>query len=137
MSRMPSRSPHTFPRSARILSRSDFDHVFKAGVRSSDGNMTLLMAEGKYPWARLGISISRRFGNAVRRNRAKRLIREAFRMLRSDLSPGTDWVIIPRPQSRMPSLSEFTDSMKYLTSKLMRKRGAGASTSGSRSRPSE
>ena len=45
---------------------------------------------------KLGLAVSRRVGNAVARNRVKRLVREWFRRNRSGLPPATDWVVIAR-----------------------------------------
>lgn len=47
--------------------------------------------------ARLGLSVGRRVGGAVQRNRVKRVLREEFARLREDLSPGMDYVVIARP----------------------------------------
>jgi ribonuclease P protein component len=46
--------------------------------------------------AKLGLAVSRRVGNAVARNRVKRLVREWFRRNRAALPPATDWVVIAR-----------------------------------------
>jgi len=52
---------------------------------------------------RLGVVISRAYGNAVHRNRFKRLVREVFRLRKSLLSPGVDLVVMPRKGAPMPA----------------------------------
>ena len=47
-------------------------------------------------YARLGVSVGRKHGNAVRRNRIKRVFREAFRQSRHLLPPGRDYVLVPK-----------------------------------------
>ncbi|MCL4695385.1 MAG: ribonuclease P protein component, partial [Candidatus Hydrogenedentes bacterium] len=88
---------NTFPPAVRIRSKQDFDRIFQQGTRASDQHLMLRSAPGAYPFSRLGISVPRRYGNAVRRNRIKRLVREAFRAVRHDLPAGMDWIVIPRP----------------------------------------
>jgi len=86
--------------------------------------MTVLVAPNDFQTARLGIVASRKLGDAVRRNRAKRLIREVFR--RSDLvqsSRGLDVVIIPRRElfdAAYSSLqSDFHATLKRCTARLV------------------
>ncbi len=69
------------------------------------------------PHPRLGISISRKVGVAVVRNRWKRLLREAFRQTAMTLPPGIDLVVVPRTGVE-PGLSELTSSLRYLAIKL-------------------
>jgi ribonuclease P protein component len=84
------------------LSRSaEFDRVFRQG--RSHANRVLVLyafprAEGGEP--RLGLSVSRRVGGAVERNRVKRLLREAFEVERGRLPDGHDVVIVARPEAR-------------------------------------
>nr|MBA2240129.1 ribonuclease P protein component [Solirubrobacterales bacterium] len=84
------------------LSRSgDFDRVYKRG--SSHGNRFYVLysfpREGDRAGGepRLGVSVSRRVGNAVRRNAVKRSLREAFWSDDEILPPGYDFVVVARP----------------------------------------
>ncbi len=88
----------------RRLSRSaDFDRVFRQG-RSRAGRYLVLHSFPRSPAdqaaePRLGVSVGRRVGGAVERNRVKRLVRESFWGLAEELPPDTDFVIVARPEA--------------------------------------
>ena len=82
---------------SRVLRRAeDFRRLREQGqtVRSEDVVMVYLFAEGSA--SRVAVVASRRVGGAVRRNRAKRLLREAHRRLREECAGGLDLMLIAR-----------------------------------------
>ena len=88
-------------RAARLRSSKDFVRVKDQGRRVATSHFVLLIAsrDGSGtpdPGPRLGLTVSRRVGNAVQRNRTKRLIREWFRGERCSLPAGSDVVVIAR-----------------------------------------
>lgn len=97
---------HPFPRDCRLRARSDFDRAFRAGVREKRGPYDVCCVLTGFPVTRLGLSIGRKAGNAVRRNRIKRIFREAFRLERHALDPGFDYVVVPRGSGLDPTLDE-------------------------------
>src|SRR6185436_5360939 len=112
-----------FPSGRRLRRRSEFQRVFDAARRANGRFFTVLTAANTAGQARLGIVASRKLGDAVRRNRAKRLIREVFR--RSDLLPpyqGLDVVVIPRREmfdATYSSLeSDFRATVKRCAARL-------------------
>lgn len=76
--------------------RADFARAFASNCRRGDDLLVAYIAPNGLKWSRLGLSVSKRLGNAVRRNYLRRKIREAFRLHRSDLPTGLDIVCIAR-----------------------------------------
>src|SRR5262245_30737150 len=117
----------TFGRAERIRRRPDFQRVYDQGSKVSGRFSTLfLMArpENREQPSRLGIAATKKFGGAVQRNRAKRLIREVFR--RNKIAPGYDVVIIPRRGFLEASLTVLEADYRALVERqLGRARRAG------------
>jgi ribonuclease P protein component len=86
----------TLRRGERIRRRPEYQRIHQSGVRTHGRYLTLLTLPNDLPVSRLGIAASRRLGGAVRRNRAKRLVRELFR--RGNTESGIDVVVLPRPE---------------------------------------
>ncbi len=78
----------------RIKRRAEFQRVYDQGLRTHARFMTLFILANNLPVTRLGVAATRKLGDAVHRNRAKRLARELFR--RNKTLPGFDVVIVPR-----------------------------------------
>ncbi len=79
-----------FNRSKRLHGRRAFGAVYGARCRKHVGPLTLFGRLNDVGHCRLGLSVSRRVGKAVRRNRIKRLLREAFRLIQHELPGGVD-----------------------------------------------
>lgn len=87
-----------FPRAVRLLRPADFTRVYGWRTSAAAGPIVVYAAphETTAGGVRLGLSVSRRIGNAVTRNRWKRVLREACRAVRGDLPAGNDFVIVVR-----------------------------------------
>ncbi|HEX8053062.1 MAG TPA: ribonuclease P protein component [Thermoleophilaceae bacterium] len=88
-------------RRQRLSRSAEFDRVFREG-RSHASRQLVLYAfpnaeSGEEP--RLGVSVGRKVGGAVQRNRVKRLLREAFGALSAELPGGHDFVVVARPDA--------------------------------------
>ncbi|MEE9311889.1 MAG: ribonuclease P protein component [Planctomycetota bacterium] len=100
----------------RLLKRSDFQTVFE--TRQSTGNKLIVLhiCKNDLGHPRLGLVVSKKFGNAVARNKFKRRIREFFRLNKSKIG-SVDLVVLPskRPESRAANFEQLqTAFMKML-----------------------
>jgi ribonuclease P protein component len=87
----------------RIRRRAEFQQVYQQGVRIHSRYSTVFILANEVGVGRLGIAATRKLGGAVRRNRAKRLIREVFR--RNKIASGFDVVVIPKRELLDASLN--------------------------------
>jgi ribonuclease P protein component len=92
----PRRGRLRFSRRLRVLRQADFRRIMKEGLRAADSRLTLWALPSGLPHPRLGLTVGRQHGDAVRRNRIKRVLREAFRLLQHELPAGLDLVCAPR-----------------------------------------
>jgi ribonuclease P protein component len=104
----------------RIRRLADFQRAYRRRVRASDETLVVCGCENGLDHPRLGLSVSRKVGTAVARNRWKRLLREAFRQSREHLPAGVDLVVIPRPGAE-PELRRLQASLRELAGRVARR----------------
>lgn len=114
--------PLTFPQTHRMKTPAEFERCYARKRSASDGLLIVYACENDRPHPRLGCSVSRKVGNAVVRNRYKRLFREAFRLSQHDLPAGIDVILIPRP-GPYPELGALRASLTKLAHQAARKFG--------------
>ncbi len=110
-----------FPPTHRLKSPEDFKRVYDRKRSVSDANLIVYACENALPHARLGVSVSKKVGGAIVRNRFKRLFREAFRLLQHELPPGIDYVLIPKLPARDLGLEPIRESLLALAMQVSKK----------------
>ncbi len=104
-----------FTKAERLTLKKEFERVFREGKIFKNDKVVLYIIPSDLHNSRLGLVVSKKIGNAVRRNRAKRLLREAYRLNKHLLTRHVDIVAIPRhPFSSDLKLSDVEGGFKKL-----------------------
>mgnify|MGYP000165926311 FL=1 len=108
--------PYGLPRLSRLHLKRDFKAVIQGGAKLQYNGIILWWRSGrdKTGPARFAVVVSRKLGPAVVRSRAKRLLREAFRLNRENIKPGTDLVFSPRDSEKLSNVHAAQDALKTL-----------------------
>jgi ribonuclease P protein component len=116
----PQQKTGPFLRSNRLLDSKDYVRVLRRGRRRSSRDLVVITTKNEEPFSknsqlpellrsgsRLGITASRKLGNAVVRNRFKRRVRSWFRHRRGEFHEDVDLVVIARPSASLLTLDEL------------------------------
>ena len=110
----------TFEKHEHLRRGADFRRVYERRRSASDHWLIVYGCENGLPHLRLGLSVSRKVGPAVYRNRLRRLYREAFRLTRQEMPTGLDLVVIPRGGDE-PALDDLKRGLPHLVRQLARR----------------
>ena len=111
-----------FRRAQRLLRARDFERVYREGSRARGATMTVAAAPNGLGHARLGLSVGKVvWKGAVKRNRVRRLLREAFRLEQAALPAGADLVVIGSTPRVELELAEARRELVQLATKAWKR----------------
>jgi ribonuclease P protein component len=105
---------NSFTKAERILKKKEFTAAYDKGKRLSSKNFIVFLHPSQAGNRRLGVTVSKKVGEAVQRNRIKRLLREFFRLNKDRLPSGQDIVIIARADVSSRKYDEIKRELEAL-----------------------
>lgn len=103
-----------FPRASRLRLKKEFEAVFAAGRKTVTRDLVAWHSPGGDREKKIGLMVSKKTGGAVKRNRLKRLLREAFRLTSRELKEGTRLIIYPKAGCAMNNLAQARQELDTL-----------------------
>lgn len=107
----------SFPKSIRVLTKNRFGKIFAKGIRSSHGMLFFRYCKEE-SIAKLGITVSKKYGKSHERNRFKRLVRETFREIYDEIPYGISVNVSPSPACTNPEKSDIAKDFRSFLSSL-------------------
>lgn len=120
MSAPPLQAGASLARPERVRRHPDYQRIYERGCKTHSKLFTLFTLANDRPHSRLGIAATRKLGGAVVRNRAKRLIREVFRL--NKITVGVDVVIVPKREMLDVSLAAIEAEFRSTLERNLRRR---------------
>jgi len=128
----------TSGRGGRLSHSAEFERVYRQGRSTANRHLVLYAFPNPSARApRLGLSVSRKVGGAVERNRVKRLLREAFAQLADELVAGQDLVVVARPSAGELAEREGLAGVERALGELIARAGLRDARSGTAEAPAE
>ena len=107
-----------FPKASRILKRPEFKQLGEAGRRLVGRHFIVVYRVREEPFSRIGITVTKKVGNAVTRNRLKRVCREYFRTHQKQMAAAYDVHVIARNAAAGAAQKELVSSLEKLFSQI-------------------
>jgi ribonuclease P protein component len=104
----------------RLRDPRDFERVYAARQAVHTASLVLFSCPNGLSFARLGVSVSKKHGKAVKRNRIKRVLRAAFRLSSHLLPQGNDYVLVPKRGAAACTMPAVCEVLKQVARKLRR-----------------
>lgn len=95
-----------------LRGKRDFNRVYSKGKSVRDRYLVLIYLKNGLPYTRTAFLASKKVGNSVQRNRAKRLMKESYRVLSEDIKEGYDLVMIARTTINGKKCDQIRGSLK-------------------------
>ena len=111
--------PRGFPKSARVVRRNEYRAIQRSSLRVVTDHFIIYARKRRRKSQRIGITVSKKVGNAVVRNRVKRLVREAFRLHKARLPRELDLVLVARKQRGIPSFDGVREQLIRGSNRLL------------------
>ena len=99
-----------------LKKNADFQHVYKRGRSIANPLFVIVYFKNRFGYTRVGFSVSKKFGNAVERNRIKRQLREIYRQNTFMIKDGFDIIFVVRKNAKQASFSDMQKAVIKLLS---------------------
>jgi len=98
----------------RLRSRRDFSFTYRKGKSVANSYLVLVYRKNSLPINRVGFSVSKKFGNAVKRNKIKRRLREIVRQSLESIENGNDMIFIVRKNAQQADFKQLQEAVRNL-----------------------
>jgi ribonuclease P protein component len=104
--------------SISIKKNNEFQRIYKKGKFIAGKYIVLYCYRNRLDIKRIGITVSKKVGNSVKRNRLKRLIRESYRYYENSILNGYDLIFVARNYDTLPGYYDIKKEIKFLLKRL-------------------